>query len=212
MNISINGYQWFYQWFYPRIVLTQDSRHGRHYGLHPTLSLSQKRLLVASARDFALALGAAQPQLTRQMADDMRALAILLRNGEQHPYDPYNPYGCYIWYSVTLYNPSYDILIYNPSIYIYIIHIWGVSHGGSPWHSFQYSSSFMTTGWVHRTISPLSEMVCDIFQLGSCVWKCFIPLKLALNESKLSWVLPWDVFWVPHVQTTTFFWCQLHNH
>jgi hypothetical protein len=96
MNISINGYQWFYQWFYPRIVLTQDSRHGRHYGLHPTLSLSQKRLLVASARDFALALGAAQPQLTRQMADDMRALAILLRNGEQHPYDPYNPYGCYI--------------------------------------------------------------------------------------------------------------------
>lgn len=48
----------------------------RHYGLHPTLSLSQKRLLVASARDFALALGAAQPQLTRQMADDMRLAGI----------------------------------------------------------------------------------------------------------------------------------------
>ena len=104
------------------------------------------------------------------------------------------------------------IIHHNIYIYIYIIHTWGVSHGGSPWHSFQYSLSFMTTGWVHRTISPLSEMVCDIFQLGSCVWKCFIPLKLALNESKLSWVLPWDVFWVPHVQTTTFFWCQLHNH
>eukprot|EP00435_Cladocopium_sp_Y103_P027782 s1661_g6.t2 len=50
----------------------------RHYGLHP---LSQKRLLVASAGDFAVALGALDaqgqvPQLTRQMAEDMGALAV----------------------------------------------------------------------------------------------------------------------------------------